>query len=124
MRPGELIFRKTTIVQSRLGHGLFSAKEKPDGNRVNSMMRIALPIAAFALISCADVSPSLAQAYGPAPWCAVMETGGGSYQRECVYDSIEDCAPNVIAGNRGFCQQNPFYRAVPAQRHWRYRPDS
>jgi hypothetical protein len=93
------------------------------------MMRIALPIAAFALIPCADDSPSLAQAYGPAPWCAVMETGGGSYQRECVYDSIEDCAPNVIAGNRGFCQQNPFYRAVPAQypphlRHWRYRPYS
>jgi hypothetical protein len=91
------------------------------------MMRIFLPIAAFALISCADVSQSLAQAY--APWCAVMETGGGSVQRECVYDSIEDCAPNVIAGNRGFCQRNPFYRAVPAQyppyrRHWKHRPYS
>lgn len=88
------------------------------------MIRIALPIAAFALISGADVSPSFA--YGHAPWCAVMETGSGSYQRECIYFSIEDCAPNVIAGNRGFCQPNPFYRAVPAQypprgRHWRFR---
>lgn len=87
-------------------------------------MRIALPIAAFALISCADVSPSLA-AYGHAPWCAVMETGGGSYQRECIYATIEDCAPNVIAGNRGFCQQNPFYRPAqypPHRRALRYRP--
>jgi hypothetical protein len=88
------------------------------------MMRIALPIAAFALISCADVSPSLAQGYGPAPWCAVMEAGGGFVQRDCIYDSIEACRPNVIAGNRGFCQPNPFYRPVPAQyprRHWRRR---
>jgi hypothetical protein len=88
------------------------------------MMRIALPIAAFALISCADVSPSFAQTYGHAPWCAVMETGSGSYQRECEYYSVEDCAPNVIAGNRGFCQPNPYYRAAPAQypprgRYWR-----
>jgi hypothetical protein len=86
------------------------------------MMRIALPIAAFALSFCADVSPSLAQTYGHAPWCAVMETGSGSYQRQCEFYSVEDCAPNVIAGNRGFCQPNPFYRAVPAQYppHGRY----
>jgi hypothetical protein len=86
------------------------------------MMRIALPIAAFALISCADVSPSFAR--GDAPWCAVMEIGGGFVERDCEYYSVEDCAPNVIAGNRGFCQPNPFYRAAPAQypprgRYWR-----
>jgi hypothetical protein len=44
-----------------------------------------------------------------------MEIGGGFVERDCEYYSIEDCAPNVIAGNRGFCQPNPFYRAVPPQ---------
>lgn len=79
------------------------------------MMRIALPIAALALACCAGISPGRAQSYGPAPWCAVMEVGGGFVQRDCIYDSIEACRPNVIAGNRGFCQPNPFYRPTPAQ---------
>lgn len=90
------------------------------------MMRIALPIAALAAFSCADVAPGFAQTYGHAPWCAVMETGGGSIQRECIYDSVEACSPNVIAGNRGFCQHNPYFAAAPTQypprgRHFRHR---
>jgi hypothetical protein len=44
-----------------------------------------------------------------------MEIGGGFVERDCEYHSIEDCRPNVIAGNRGFCQPNPFYRAAPPQ---------
>jgi hypothetical protein len=79
------------------------------------MMRIALPIDAFAVVSCADVSPGFAQSYGHAPWCAVMEIGGAFVERDCQYYSIEDCRPHVIAGNPGFCQPNPFYRAVPPQ---------
>jgi hypothetical protein len=87
-------------------------------------MRIALPIAALAAILCVDIPSSQAQA-GNAPWCAVVQTGAGQVERDCDYFSIEECAPNVIAGNRGFCQINPYYTAVQPRvarhgRHWRH----
>lgn len=94
------------------------------------MLRIALPIAAFAAVLCADVAPSFAQTYGNAPWCAVVEIGSGEVERDCEYFSVAECAPNVIAGNRGFCQPNPYYRPElprdPHHRHYRryHRPNS
>jgi hypothetical protein len=30
---------------------------------------------------------------------------------DCTYRSIEECRPNVIAGNRGFCNPSPYYVA-------------
>lgn len=74
---------------------------------------------------CFDVPSSQAQTIGNAPWCAVMEIGAGEVQRDCEYFSIQECTPNVIAGNRGFCQMNPYYRAAPDRvprrgRHWRH----
>jgi Protein of unknown function (DUF3551) len=47
--------------------------------------------------------------YGNAPWCAVVSVGNGSSVARCVYWSFEACRPNVIAGNRGFCNTNPYY---------------
>jgi hypothetical protein len=47
-----------------------------------------------------------------APWCAVMNYGTGSMVWDCSYASIETCQPNVIAGNRGFCNPNPYYTGV------------
>src|SRR5215475_7281582 len=38
-----------------------------------------------------------------APWCAVILEG----YWDCQYHSIEECRPNVVAGNRGFCNLNP-----------------
>ena len=60
-----------------------------------------------------------AQAWGKAPWCAVIQTGRGSVVWDCQYASIETCRPNVIAGNRGFCNHNPAYEAPvePRRRH-------
>ncbi len=55
-----------------------------------------------------------ALAYGDAPWCAVT-TGGLDVHWECEYNSIEACRPNVIAGNRGFCNPNPRYHG-PVER--------
>ena len=49
-----------------------------------------------------------------APWCAVMNYGTGSMYWDCSYATIEACTPNVIAGNRGFCNRNPRGRAGPA----------
>jgi hypothetical protein len=36
-----------------------------------------------------------------APWCAVTSGGDGDMHWDCHYRSIEECLPNVLAGNRG-----------------------
>ena len=35
--------------------------------------------------------------------------GWGDVIEDCSYWSLEACVPNVIAGNRGFCNPNPRY---------------
>jgi hypothetical protein len=94
--------------------------------KVAIMKRLALSIVASAAILCFDIPGSHAQ--GNAPWCAVMEVGSGGVERFCEYYTIEACVPNVIAGNRGFCQMNPYYTPPPPgaaypRHHWRrHRP--
>jgi hypothetical protein len=88
------------------------------------MTRIALAIAPLAAILCLALSPTRAQAYGNAPWCAVRELGSGEVEWDCEYASAAECAPTVIAGNRGFCNLNPdaAYAAGPGprgRRHYR-----
>ena len=73
------------------------------------MMRFALLLAAAAAIFCIDVPSSRAQYYGDAPWCAVLAIGTGAVEWLCQYRSAEECAPNVVAGNRGFCNLNPYW---------------
>jgi len=88
------------------------------------MIRIALSAAALAAVLCFGVAQSRAQTYGDAPWCAVTENGAGEFEHDCEYSSIQECSPNVIAGNRGYCQMNPYYRPVPGPgpyRHHRHR---
>jgi hypothetical protein len=53
-------------------------------------------------------TPSMAQYYGDAPWCAVQSIGTGEVVWYCYYHTVEECVPNVIAGNRGFCNVNPY----------------
>jgi hypothetical protein len=40
------------------------------------------------------------------PWCAILNFGS-DVSEDCEYRSFEDCRPNVLAGNRGFCNPNP-----------------
>lgn len=68
-----------------------------------------------------------AKAY-EAPWCAVTSGGEGDMHWDCQYRSIEECRPNVLAGNRGWCNPNPYFVAAyrstehrPSQK-WRTRP--
>jgi hypothetical protein len=70
-----------------------------------------LPAAATGLIF--PISPGYAAYLGNAPWCAVVNIGAGDVEWDCEYGSIEACRPNVIAGNRGFCQINPYYSPAP-----------
>jgi hypothetical protein len=46
------------------------------------------------------------------PWCAVIKDGD---YWDCRYRSLEECRPNVVAGNRGFCNPNPYFVAGPAE---------
>jgi hypothetical protein len=84
---------------------------------------IAAALVAAALLL--DLRPGAAQ---EGPWCAEVSTGWGDIQRDCHYRSLEECRPNVIAGNKGFCTQNPDWpgwygraegRPPPPRRHKR-----
>jgi hypothetical protein len=75
---------------------------------MKTIMRLVLAVAAVAADLCFDVPAS--QAYGDAPWCAVVSVGQGDVVWDCQYRSVEDCRPNVIAGNRGFCNMNPAWQ--------------
>ena len=68
------------------------------------MMRI-LAIAGATLVAISfEASP--AKAY-EGPWCAIQNLGNGSAYWDCQYATFEACRPNVLAGNRGFCNPNP-----------------
>jgi hypothetical protein len=72
------------------------------------MMRMMYTIASAAGVLVQAVTSSQALA-GNAPWCAVVNIGGGDVQWDCEYQTAAQCAPNVVAGNRGFCALNPRY---------------
>jgi hypothetical protein len=73
--------------------------------------RLTIAVAAVAAALCLQVSPSQAQYYGDAPWCAVLEVGTGAVSWHCYYRTVEECVPNVLAGNRGSCNLNPYFVA-------------
>jgi hypothetical protein len=50
-----------------------------------------------------------------APWCAVISTSEDSVYWDCQYRSFEECRPNVLAGNRGWCNPSPYYVAPSAE---------
>jgi Protein of unknown function (DUF3551) len=90
--------------------------------------RLTALIAAVAAATCLQVTSSQAQNYGEAPWCAVLQIGTGSVTWHCYYRTVEECVPNVLAGNRGSCNLNPYFTAArrpattarPAHRKWRH----
>ena len=59
-----------------------------------------------------DLQP--ANAY-EAPWCAVISVTDDSAYWDCQYRSFEECRPNVLAGNRGWCNPNPYSVARPTE---------
>lgn len=88
---------------------------------MNAMKQIVWAIAGAAALLCLGM-PSSHAGYGDAPWCAVMNIGTGEMYWDCQYQTFDACVPNVIAGNRGFCNVNPTYRpaaAAPASHYVR-----
>ena len=57
--------------------------------------------------------PSRAEEQGP--WCAVYSVGGGNTRQDCHWRTLPECQQSVIAGDRGFCIENPRY-AGPAKK--------
>lgn len=86
------------------------------------MNRILCLAACAAALLLLHIPPSHA-GYGDAPWCAVINVGTGEMYWDCQYQTFEACAPNVIAGNRGFCNVNPTYTpaAAASPRHYTKR---
>jgi hypothetical protein len=72
-----------------------------------------LIVAAIAAVAGVLVGPQPAKA--EAPWCAVITTGEDSIYWDCRYSSLEQCRPNVLAGNRGFCNPNPYFASAYQQ---------
>jgi|SRR6185437_4410023 hypothetical protein len=70
---------------------------------------ICMRVASVAIIGLAAslCTGAAAWASGTAPWCANITVGPGTMVSDCHYWTIEQCVPNVIAGNKGFCGQNP-----------------
>ena len=91
---------------------------------LKTFAKLAFGIAAIAVATWFGTSSS--RAGGDAPWCAVVNIGAGDVYWDCHYRTIEECVPNVIAGNRGFCNLNPWpgpSQVVPykhQKRHARY----
>ena len=80
---------------------------------------LAVVVSAAALYFSVPVSRSFADA----PWCAVTNKGTGNMYWDCQYHSLAACVPNVVSGNRGFCNVNPafgLYAAKPTA-HRKYR---
>jgi len=78
------------------------------------MMRFVLAAAVLIAALTFDLGRASAR---EAPWCAVISLGAGSVYWDCQYNSIEECRPTVLAGNRGFCNHNPRYEGsyVPSK---------
>jgi hypothetical protein len=80
-----------------------------------------------ALAAATSFGTSTSRAYGDAPWCAVINLKGDVYW-DCQYPTFEACyhLGNILAGNRGFCNLNPWpgpSQAIPykyQKRHPRY----
>jgi hypothetical protein len=82
-------------------------------------MRKVLAAAVFIAAMFFDLRPAPAQ---EAPWCAVVSLGFGEAYEDCRYNSLEECRPHVLAGNRGFCSPNPRWSGwnQPAERPRHY----
>ena len=75
---------------------------------LKTFAKLTFGVAALAAATSFGTSPS--QAFGDAPWCAVINIGTGTVYWDCQYPTFEACyhLGNILAGNRGFCNLNPW----------------
>ena len=95
-----------TAAEGRLSGGSVLFTNQPRSVSMTHMI-FAVAVAAGYLTSSLP-----AAAADVAPWCAVVKDGD---HWDCQYRSLEDCRPNVLGGNRGWCSPNPYFVATPTQ---------
>jgi len=69
-------------------------------------MRLMLIVVTVAVAMLLDLRVSQATQM---PWCAGTAKGD-FFSYNCTLPTYEMCVQEVIAGNRGFCGPNPYYR--------------
>jgi hypothetical protein len=79
-------------------------------------VKLTFAVATVAAALCLDAGVSHAGMYGDSRWCAVTNQGTDALSWDCEYDTIEDCTPAVLTGNRGYCAMNPYWRPAPDQK--------
>jgi hypothetical protein len=72
--------------------------------------RLIFAAAMLAAVLGFGIGTSRAGTYGDEKWCAVSNDGGDALNWDCEYDTVDDCSPAIIVGNRGFCALNPYWR--------------
>ncbi len=70
---------------------------------VPKMMSAAVALAA---VMSFGVAAGQAAGWRDEPWCAVIEYDA-DVTWDCSYRTFEECYPNVLAGNKGFCSPSP-----------------
>jgi hypothetical protein len=85
------------------------------------LLATAAVIAASVAVLALAMPASRAGSYGDAPWCAVQNLGAGDVVWDCQYQTMAQCAPQVLAGNRGFCNMNPAWSPPPSAAPRLYR---
>jgi hypothetical protein len=73
-------------------------------------MQFVFIAVAVAVAMVLDVPASQAYQGYQGPWCAGQNRGGSTFTYNCSMRTLEQCVSEVIAGNRGFCSPNPYYR--------------
>ena len=77
-----------------------------ESNRMQTTTKAAIVVAGLTAGSMFGASTSYAS--GDAPWCAITEIGEGANQMDCQYETVQECLPSVLSGNRGHCSPNPY----------------
>src|SRR5207253_1733263 len=87
----------------RRGHVDYGARAASGWRRPMRLMLIVVTVAVAMLL---DLRVSQATQM---PWCAGTSKGD-FFSYNCSLPTYEMCVQEVIAGNRGFCSPNPYYR--------------
>ena len=77
------------------------------------LLKLTFASAALAAALCLNMPAGHAGLYGHSQSCAVTDDGGNNVNWDCEYQTIDACRPAILAGNRGFCALNPYWRPAP-----------
>ena len=78
----------------------------------NALIKLSLAAAGLAAALSLTASAANAAGWRHEPWCAVFEYDDVTW--DCSYHTFAECYPNVIAGNKGFCNVNPTWQPSSA----------